>query len=154
MAERLNLPRMSDTMEEGIIASILVKVGDEVKPGSVIAEVETDKATMDVPSPENGKVVSLKVAVGDKAGQGKVIMTLAIEGEASSSSDTPKADTANTNQAPQANENAGGQTSATEVKNVEVPDIGTDEEVDVIDVLVAVGEEVEAEQGLITLETL
>ncbi|MUH73037.1 pyruvate dehydrogenase complex dihydrolipoyllysine-residue acetyltransferase [Psychrosphaera haliotis] len=141
------------TDDEVDVIDVLVAEGDIVSKEDGLITLETDKATMDVPSPENGKVVSLKVAVGDKAGQGKVIMTLAIEGEDSSSSDTPKADTANTNQAPQANENAGGQSSATEVKNVEVPDIGTDGEVDVIDVLVAVGDTVEAEQGLITLET-
>ncbi|GAA0302277.1 pyruvate dehydrogenase complex dihydrolipoyllysine-residue acetyltransferase [Psychrosphaera haliotis] len=141
------------TDDEVDVIDVLVAEGDTVSKEDGLITLETDKATMDVPSPENGKVVSLKVAVGDKAGQGKVIMTLAIEGEDSSSSDTPKADNANTNQAPQANENAGGQTSATEVKNVEVPDIGTDGEVDVIDVLVAVGDTVEAEQGLITLET-
>ena len=45
MAEIIRMPRMSDTMEEGVIASWLKKVGDEVKSGEVLAEVETDKAT-------------------------------------------------------------------------------------------------------------
>ena len=47
MAEFLRLPRMSDTMEEGVIASIAIKVGDTLNPGDLIGEVETDKAAMD-----------------------------------------------------------------------------------------------------------
>lgn len=65
MAERLNLPRMSDTMEEGIIANMLIKEGDEVKPGTVIAEVETDKATMDLESFQGGTVLHVAAKSGD-----------------------------------------------------------------------------------------
>ena len=45
MAEIIRMPKMSDTMEEGVIAAWLKKVGDAVKPGDILAEVETDKAT-------------------------------------------------------------------------------------------------------------
>ena len=65
MAERLNLPRMSDTMEEGVIANMLIKVGDVVKPGSVIAEVETDKATMDLEIFQSGTVLLVQAKSGD-----------------------------------------------------------------------------------------
>jgi pyruvate dehydrogenase E2 component (dihydrolipoamide acetyltransferase) len=58
------MPRMSDTMEEGVIASWLKKVGDEVKSGEVLAEVETDKATMELESYEDG--ILLYVAVKEK----------------------------------------------------------------------------------------
>ena len=58
------MPRMSDTMEEGVIASWLKKVGDEVKSGEVLAEVETDKATMELESYEDGTL--LYVAVNEK----------------------------------------------------------------------------------------
>ncbi|MCG8318659.1 MAG: pyruvate dehydrogenase complex dihydrolipoamide acetyltransferase [Cytophagales bacterium] len=54
MAEVIKMPKMSDTMEEGVIASWLVKEGDTVKSGDVLAEVETDKATMDLESYEDG----------------------------------------------------------------------------------------------------
>jgi len=62
MAEIIRMPKMSDTMEEGVIASWLVKVGDKVKSGDVIAEVETDKATMELESYENGTILHLGVA--------------------------------------------------------------------------------------------
>jgi pyruvate dehydrogenase E2 component (dihydrolipoamide acetyltransferase) len=64
MAEIIRMPRMSDTMEEGVIASWLKKVGDQVKSGEVLAEVETDKATMELESYEDGTL--LYVAVKEK----------------------------------------------------------------------------------------
>jgi pyruvate dehydrogenase E2 component (dihydrolipoamide acetyltransferase) len=65
MAEALKLPRMSDTMEEGVIANILMKVGDKIKPGTVIAEVETDKATMELESFQEGVVLYVAAKKGD-----------------------------------------------------------------------------------------
>ena len=64
MAEIIRMPRMSDTMEEGVIASWLKKEGDEVKSGDVLAEVETDKATMELESYEDGTL--LYIAVDEK----------------------------------------------------------------------------------------
>ncbi len=64
MAEIIRMPRMSDTMEEGVIATWLKKEGDEVKSGDVLAEVETDKATMELESYEDGTL--LYIAVGEK----------------------------------------------------------------------------------------
>ncbi len=64
MAEVIRMPRMSDTMEEGVIASWLKKEGDEVKSGDVLAEVETDKATMELESYEDGTL--LHIAVEEK----------------------------------------------------------------------------------------
>jgi len=57
MAEIIRMPRMSDTMEEGVIASWLKKVGDEVKSGDILAEVETDKATMELEAYEEGTLL-------------------------------------------------------------------------------------------------
>ena len=55
------MPRMSDTMEEGVIASWLKKVGDNVKSGDVLAEVETDKATMELEAYEEGTLLYIGV---------------------------------------------------------------------------------------------
>ena len=62
----IKLPAMSPTMEEGTLAKWLVKVGDTVKPGDVLAEIETDKATMELESDEAGVVVSLDIAGGSE----------------------------------------------------------------------------------------
>lgn len=64
MAEVIRMPKMSDTMEEGVIASWLKKVGDEVSSGDVLAEVETDKATMELESYQDG--VLLHIGVNEK----------------------------------------------------------------------------------------
>ncbi|MFN7400402.1 MAG: pyruvate dehydrogenase complex E1 component subunit beta [Sandaracinobacter sp.] len=73
---------MSPTMEEGTLATWLVKPGDAVKPGQVIAEIETDKATMELESDEAGTVVSLEVAAGtDAVKVGTVIAVIAVDGE-------------------------------------------------------------------------
>ena len=64
MAEVIRMPRMSDTMEEGVIAAWHVKVGDNVKSGDVLAEVETDKATMELESYEDGTI--LHIAIEEK----------------------------------------------------------------------------------------
>lgn len=61
MAEIVRMPKMSDTMAEGVIASWLVKVGDIVKSGDILAEVETDKATMELESYEDGTILHLGV---------------------------------------------------------------------------------------------
>jgi len=58
------MPALSPTMEEGKLAKWLVKVGDTVKPGDVLAEIETDKATMEVESVDSGKVVEILIAEG------------------------------------------------------------------------------------------
>ncbi|MEO9805671.1 MAG: pyruvate dehydrogenase complex dihydrolipoamide acetyltransferase [Reichenbachiella sp.] len=65
MAEVIKMPKMSDTMEEGVIASWLKKVGDEVKSGDILAEVETDKATMELESYDDG--VLLHIGVPEKS---------------------------------------------------------------------------------------
>lgn len=81
MAEALRLPRMSDTMEEGVIAEILIKVGDTLKTGDVIAEVETDKATMEWESFQEGKVLHIAVENGDTVPINGLIAVIGKDGE-------------------------------------------------------------------------
>jgi pyruvate dehydrogenase E2 component (dihydrolipoamide acetyltransferase) len=81
MAERLSLPRMSDTMEEGVIANILIKEGDVIKAGSVIAEVETDKATMDLESFQEGTVLYVAAKKGESIPVNGLIAILGKKGE-------------------------------------------------------------------------
>ena len=81
MAERLSLPRMSDTMEEGVIANILIKEGDVIKAGSVVAEVETDKATMDLESFQEGIVLFVAAKKGESIPVNGLIAILGKKGE-------------------------------------------------------------------------
>ena len=77
MAQVINMPRLSDTMEEGVVAKWLVNVGDDVNEGDIIAEIETDKATMEFESFNEGTLLYTGLAVGDTA---KVDDLLAIIG--------------------------------------------------------------------------
>ncbi|WP_299264753.1 pyruvate dehydrogenase complex dihydrolipoyllysine-residue acetyltransferase [uncultured Psychrosphaera sp.] len=139
------------TDDEVDIIDILVAVGDSVSKEDGLITLETDKATMDVPCPEDGVVKEIKVAVGGKVGQGSLVLLLET---GAAQADTPVASAAPAPAVEAAPAATPAPVAATsEVKDVEVPDIGTDDEVDVIDILVAVGDTVEAEQGLITLET-
>ena len=81
MAKVLKLPRMSDTMEEGVIANMKIKVGDVIKPGDVIAEVETDKATMEWESFIGGKVLHVSVKSGDTIPVEGMVAIIGKEGE-------------------------------------------------------------------------
>ena len=81
MALELKMPALSPTMEQGTLAKWLVKEGDKIKPGDVIAEIETDKATMEVEAVDEGTIAKLLVAEGtDEVPVGQVIAVLAEEG--------------------------------------------------------------------------
>ena len=81
MAEIIRMPKMSDTMEEGVIAAWLKKVGDEVKAGDILAEVETDKATMELESYEEGVLLHIGVKEKDAVPVNGVIAIVGEKGE-------------------------------------------------------------------------
>lgn len=81
MAEIIRMPKMSDTMEEGVIAAWLKKVGDSVKPGDVLAEVETDKATMELEAYEEGTLLHIGVEEKDAVPVNGVIAIIGEKGE-------------------------------------------------------------------------
>jgi len=78
MAEIINMPRLSDTMEEGTVATWLKKVGDKIEEGDILAEIETDKATMEFESFNEGTLLHIGVPEGETV---KVDTLLAIIGE-------------------------------------------------------------------------
>jgi len=81
MAEKIEMPKLSDTMEEGVIASWNVKEGDKVESGDVIAEVETDKATMEVEVFDAGTILKIMVNEGDAVPLGGTMAIIGEEGE-------------------------------------------------------------------------
>jgi len=96
MAINIQMPALSPTMEEGSLAKWLVKEGDTVKSGDLLAEIETDKATMEFEAVDEGVITSILVAEGTEGVKvGTVIATLTVEGEedaAPAKADAPKAD--------------------------------------------------------------
>lgn len=126
------------------VIDVAVKVGDKVNVDDTLITLETDKATMDVPATEAGVVKEVKLSVGDKISEGGVIIMLEVAGGAQVSE--PVAQESNK---PAAADPVSG---AHEV-NLVVPDIGGHEDVDIIDVAIKVGDSVNVDDTLITLET-
>ncbi|WP_228852387.1 pyruvate dehydrogenase complex dihydrolipoamide acetyltransferase [Aegicerativicinus sediminis] len=81
MAEIINMPRLSDTMEEGTVASWLKKVGDKVEEGDILAEIETDKATMEFESFHNGTLLYIGVEEGETTKVDELLAIIGEEGE-------------------------------------------------------------------------
>jgi pyruvate dehydrogenase E2 component (dihydrolipoamide acetyltransferase) len=81
MAEAIKMPRMSDTMEEGVIAAWHKKVGDKVKPGDLLAEVETDKATMELESYQEGTILYIGAEKGSAVKVNGILAIIGKEGE-------------------------------------------------------------------------
>jgi pyruvate dehydrogenase E2 component (dihydrolipoamide acetyltransferase) len=81
MAEVIRMPKMSDTMEEGVIANWNVKVGDKVDSGDILAEIETDKATMDMESYEEGTILYIGVEKGEAVPINAIMAVIGEEGE-------------------------------------------------------------------------
>src|SRR5690349_2134642 len=82
MATELKMPALSPTMEEGTLAKWLVKEGDDVKSGDILAEIETDKATMEFEAVDEGKIAKILVPEGTEGVKvGAAIALLAGDGE-------------------------------------------------------------------------
>ena len=81
MAEIIEMPRLSDTMEEGVIAAWHKKVGEDVSIGDLLAEIETDKATMDFESPSDGKLLYIGVDEGNGIPVGALLAIVGADGE-------------------------------------------------------------------------
>ncbi|WKC42331.1 dihydrolipoyllysine-residue acetyltransferase [Shewanella algae] len=142
----VTVPDIGDAADVDVI-EVLVSEGEAIEADAGLITLETDKATMDVPSPQAGTVKSLKVKVGDKVSQGSLVLLL----EVGAAAEAPQAPAAQAAAQPAAAQAAAP--AKVEVKEIAVPDIGDAADVDVIEVLVAVGDEISADQGLITLET-
>ena len=148
------------------LIDVMVKIGDKVEVEDGLITLETEKASMDVPTEHAGVIKEILLEVGMKVNSGDLIARIEAEDEVSEEEpkvevkeekkvETPKVET-------QAEETTVSQTSTQFVKEqsiksvveeVKVPDLGADKDVDVIDVMVKVGDIVRIDDGLITLET-
>src|SRR6185437_2879439 len=90
----IQMPKLSDTMTEGTLVAWKKKKGDKVSAGDVIAEIETDKATMEWESPEDGTLTEIYVEEGGKVEVGQRIAFIGEEGEAAPKEEAPKTEEA------------------------------------------------------------
>ncbi|MEN5164793.1 dihydrolipoyllysine-residue acetyltransferase [Achromobacter kerstersii] len=158
---QIKVPDIGDFKEVEVI-EVLVAVGDTIKAEQSLITVESDKASMEIPASQGGVVKSITVKVGDKVAEGAVV--LEVEAEASDAAPAAKeeAPKAAAKEAPKQAaaaapaakaEAAAPAAAASGPVDIEVPDIGDFKEVEVIEVMVAVGDTIKAEQSLITVES-
>jgi len=154
----VKVPDIGDFSEVEII-ELLVAQGDTIKAEQSLITVESDKASMEIPSPVAGVVKALRVKVGDKVKEGSVILELE-ESQAAApqaKAAAPAASAVAPAQTPSTPNEAPAAAPAAAVASgsivVEIPDIGDFSEVEVIEILVSPGDSVEAEQSLITVES-
>jgi len=147
----VRVPDLGNFSEVGVI-DVLVKVGDSVAVDTPLITLETEKATMDVPSSAAGVVEAVHVQKGGKISEGALVVTLRAEGAAaapaSAATAAPQAATA-----PAAAAAPAAPAAAPRNVDITVPDMGNFTEVGVIDVLVKPGDKVEIDTPLVTLET-
>ncbi|WP_422823300.1 dihydrolipoyllysine-residue acetyltransferase [Variovorax ureilyticus] len=147
----LRVPDIGDFDEVAVI-EVLVKVGDTVKAEQSLITVESDKASMEIPSGQAGVVKELKVQVGSKVSEGSVVLVLEAEGAAAAAPAAAPAAAAPA-PAPAPAAAAPAPAAAAGLIEVKVPDIGDFKDVAVIEVLVKPGDTIKEEQSLITVES-
>ncbi|MFU2051681.1 dihydrolipoyllysine-residue acetyltransferase [Bordetella hinzii] len=152
----IKVPDIGDFKEVEVI-EVLVAPGDTIKAEQSLITVESDKASMEIPASQGGVVKSVKVKVGDKVAEGSVILEVEAAAAEAPAAKAPAAPAPETKapetkaEAPKAE--APAPAAASGPVDVTVPDIGDFKDVEVIEVLVAVGDTVKAEQSLITVES-
>ncbi|KQT10613.1 dihydrolipoyllysine-residue acetyltransferase [Ramlibacter sp. Leaf400] len=154
----VKVPDIGDFDEVAVI-ELLVKPGDKIQPEQSLVTVESDKASMEIPSSTGGVVKELKVKLGDKVSEGSVLLIVESEGAAAApapaaaapakAASAPAAAAPSGAGAPPPQPSPGGGGSV----EVRVPDIGDFKDVAVIEVLVKPGDTVKPEQSLITVES-
>ena len=141
----VKVPDIGDFADVPVI-TVMVAPGDTVAPEDPLIELESDKATLEVPSPVAGKVVEVKVSEGDRVSEGALILT--VEAEGAPAEAAPAVSEGGT---PATSEPAGYGSAAGvhETIEIKVPDIGDFSDVPVITVMVAPGDKVAADSRMV-----
>ena len=148
----VQVPDIGD-LDEVAVIELLVKVGDTVKAEQSLITVESDKASMEIPSSSAGVIKEIKVKLGDKVKQGSVVVVLEAAGAAVASAPAQPPVRAELVEAPSSTSTGSVRAEVIGPVEVRVPDIGDFKDVAVIELLVKVGDTVKVEQSLITVES-
>lgn len=162
--EKITIPDLGDSEDVEVI-EILVSAGDEIQENDSLLVLETDKAAMEIPATSAGIVKEVLVKVGDTVNQGHEIIIVESAAGTSASEDAKAATHTEptTEQVTEEKvaakveekkiEKQSTNSSELSITEITVPDLGADDAVEVIDILVSVGDEINADDGLLTLET-
>ena len=153
----VKVPDIGDFKEVEII-ELMIKVGDTIKVDQSLITVESDKASMEIPSSAAGVVKEIKVKVGDKVAEGSLLLLLEADGAAAAPvaaapAPAPAAAPAPAPAAAAAPAPAPAAAASAGPVEVKVPDIGDFKEVEVIEVMVKVGDTIKVDQSLLTVES-
>ncbi|WP_036985560.1 biotin/lipoyl-containing protein, partial [Pseudomonas chlororaphis] len=153
MSELIRVPDIGSG--EGEVIELFVKVGDRIEADQSILTLESDKASMEVPAPKAGVIKSLKVKLGDRLKEGDELLELEVEGAAAAApaAAAPAAKAEEKPAAAPAPAAPAAAPAAASTQQVHVPDIGSSGKAQIIEIQVKVGDTVEADQSLITLES-
>jgi pyruvate dehydrogenase E2 component (dihydrolipoamide acetyltransferase) len=148
----VKVPDIGDFKDVAVI-ELMVKPGDTVKVDQSLITVESDKASMEIPSSHAGVVKEIKVAIGDKVNEGSLLVMLDVAGEAAAPAPAAAAPAAAAPAPVAAAPVAAAPVAASGPVEVRVPDIGDFKDVAVIEVFVKPGDSIKVEQSLITVES-
>lgn len=161
MSELIRVPDIGNG--EGEVIELMVKVGDRIEADQSVLTLESDKASMEIPAPKAGVIKAMKVKLGDRLKEGDELFELEVEGEAAAepaaapaaaapapAADKPAEKPAEAEPAPAA---AAAPAASDTVQDIHVPDIGSSGKARIIELMVKVGDSIEADQSLITLES-
>ncbi|QHF30686.1 dihydrolipoyllysine-residue acetyltransferase [Pseudomonas sp. R32] len=151
MSELIRVPDIGSG--EGEVIELFVKVGDRIEADQSILTLESDKASMEIPAPKAGVVKSLKVKLGDRLKEGDELLELEVEGAAAAAPAAAAPAAAQQPAVAEAPAAPAAAPAAATVQDIHVPDIGSSGKAKIIELLVKVGDTVEADQSLITLES-
>lgn len=158
--EKIAVPDLGEASDVEVI-ELLVTVGQQVAENDSLLVLESDKAAMEIPAPMAGTVKSIAINLGDTVSTGVEILSLEVESNNASAEPVADAATDETQRGPEVDEpspevspESGKVEQPASIESVvTVPDLGTDDEVDVIEIHVSAGDKLEADQPLLTLES-
>ncbi|MCF5410813.1 dihydrolipoyllysine-residue acetyltransferase [Pseudomonas syringae] len=159
MSELIRVPDIGNG--EGEVIELMVKVGDRIEADQSVLTLESDKASMEIPAPKAGVIKTMKVKLGDRLKEGDELFELEVEGDAAAAP-APAAEPAAAPAAAEKPAEAAPATAAAaepapaasaSVQDIHVPDIGSSGKAKIIELMVKVGDSIQADQSLITLES-
>ena len=158
--EDIRVPDLGGSESVEVI-EISVKVGDTVAEEDPILVLESDKASVELPTPLAGKIASLSIRVGDRVSEGDVIGQLEIEGEDNSEQDTPASEPEAESESESESESdesakdasSDPETGSASIDDIRVPDLGGADSVEVIEIAVAEGDQVGEEDPILVVES-
>ena len=152
MSTEIRVPDIGDFKNVEII-EVLVKEGDQINKNDPIITLESDKSSVEVPSPFSGTISELKIKVGDKISQGDLVGFIKTEGESESKPKPKEKILAETERIIKDAEENLNQESSSGIVEIQVPDIGDFKEIEIIEVLIKQGNEIKKGDPIITLES-